>query len=132
SVSTGRRGIFRANELPVGIYSVEVQKAGFAPYTHKGISLSVGESVHLDIRLQPAKIVQNVTVNAQTSALNPENTSMNTTVGRERIEELPVQTRNALDFVLLAPGVTPSRPSAHAASQSNPLLGSGFSFSGQR
>lgn len=132
SVTTDARGDFRASELAVGVYNVEVRKAGFAPYLHTGVGLTVGQSVRLQIRLAPARLVQKVTVSSEPSALNPEATSMTTTVGRERIEELPVQTRNALDFVLLAAGVSASNPSNTPASKAAPLLGSGFSFSGLR
>jgi hypothetical protein len=44
---------------------------------------------------------------------------------------LPVRTRNYLDFVLLAPGVS-SSPEATAAANSTPLAGSGFTFGGLR
>jgi hypothetical protein len=51
-------------------------------------------------------------------------------VDQERIEELPVRSRNYLDFVLLAPGVSTAPVSS--ASGSTPLAGSGFSFGGLR
>jgi hypothetical protein len=50
-------------------------------------------------------------------------------VDHERIEELPVRTRNALDFVLIAPGVSPAPPSLGSATG---LDASGFSFGGLR
>jgi outer membrane receptor for ferrienterochelin and colicin len=52
-------------------------------------------------------------------------------VDQERIEELPVRSRNYLDFVLLAPGVS-SSPRTFPASGSTPLTGSGFTFGGLR
>jgi carboxypeptidase family protein/TonB-dependent receptor-like protein len=131
-LATNEEGFFRANVLPVGSYEVEVHKGGFSAYRHAAITLTVGETVRLQIQLAPAKLVQQLTVTAQPPAINPENTSPTTTVGRERIEELPVRTRNALDFVLLAPGVA----RANGANATNPssagLAGSGFSFAGLR
>jgi Carboxypeptidase regulatory-like domain/TonB dependent receptor-like, beta-barrel/TonB-dependent Receptor Plug Domain len=132
SLETNEEGFFRASEIPVGLYAVSVSKGGFAPYLHTALTLTVGETVRLDIRLTPARIVQHMTVTSQPSAINPQGTSVTTTVGRERIEELPVRTRNALDFVLLAPGVTRSNNAQAMGSQSAGLPGSGFSFAGLR
>jgi hypothetical protein len=87
--------------------------------------------VHLDIVLAPASASEQVTVNAQPSSLDPSQSSVVSSVDQERIEELPVRSRNYLDFVLLAPGVS-SSPIASGASGSTPLTGSGFTFGGLR
>jgi hypothetical protein len=75
--------------------------------------------------LSPASTSTEVTVTSQPSALDTSQTS------QERIEELPVRSRNYLDFVLLAPGVS-SAPAPSPASGSSPLAGSGFTFGGLR
>jgi len=72
-----------------------------------------------------------VTVNAQPSAIDTSQTSVVSSVDQERIEELPVRSRNYLDFVLLAPGVS-SSPTASPVSGSTPVTGSGFTFGGLR
>ncbi len=65
------------------------------------------------------------------SALDTSQTSVVSSVDQERIEELPVRSRNYLDFVLLAPGVS-SSPAATGTGGSTPLAGSGFTFGGLR
>ena len=50
----------------------------------------------------------------------------------DRIEELPVRSRNYLEFVLLAPGVTRTQPQAAPGGASSTLSDSGFSFGGLR
>jgi outer membrane receptor for ferrienterochelin and colicin len=62
--------------------------------------------------------------------LTPQ-TSVTSTVGREKIEDLPVRSRNALDFVLLMPGVTASSQRSGTASRRG-LPDSGFTFGGLR
>jgi outer membrane receptor for ferrienterochelin and colicin len=131
SVSTDGQGFFRAEQLAVGTYEVGVEQTGFAPYRHPGVVLSLGQTVHLDIVLSPASASEKVTVSAQPSAIDTSQTSVVSSVDQERIEELPVRSRNYLDFVLLAPGVS-SSPAASAVSGSTPLTGSGFTFGGLR
>src|SRR2546425_8674109 len=45
-------GDYRFSGLPVGIWEVEVQQSGFAPYKHAGVALQLGATAHLDIVLQ--------------------------------------------------------------------------------
>jgi hypothetical protein len=131
TVSTDDQGLFRSGELPVGTYEIRVERPGFAPYRRTGIALSLGQTLRLDVVLNPASASTQVTVTAQPSALDISQTSMVSSVDQERIEELPVRSRNYLDFVLLAPGVS-SAPAPAPAGGSTPLAGSGFTFGGLR
>jgi hypothetical protein len=102
AVQTDERGSFRANELPVGTYEVRVEQSGFAPYLHAGITLAIGQTARLDILLVPAGTAAQITVTDQAPAIDPSQTSVTTTIDTERIEELPVRSRNYLNFVLSA------------------------------
>jgi len=125
TVTTDEHGFFRAEQLGVGTYEVRVEQAGFAPYQRTGVVLSLGLTIHLDVVLSLASASERVTVSAQTSTIDTSQTSVVSSVDQERIEELPVRSRDYLDFVLLAPAVSRS-PRASAASGSSPLTGSGF------
>ena len=131
TVTTDEQGFFRAEQLSVGTYEVRVEQTDFAPYRQAGVGASLGQTVHLDIMLAPASELEKVTVSAQPSAIDTSQTSVVSSVDQERIEELPVRSRNYLDFVLLAPGVS-SSPISSGASGSTPLTGSGFTFGGLR
>ncbi|HET6142091.1 MAG TPA: TonB-dependent receptor [Candidatus Acidoferrales bacterium] len=131
NLETNNEGIFHAEALPVGAYEVHVDHTGFATYLQKEIDLTLGQTSHLDIVLVPAGISEKVNVTAQGQTFDVSQASVVSPVDRERIEELPVQSRNSLDFVLLAPGVL-SAPIASPAPGSLPLIGSGFTFGGLR
>ena len=129
--SSAAGGEFRISELPAGTYGVSVDQPGFAPYRHTGVNVALGATARLDIVLQSAGVTTQVTVSAQPPAIDPAQTSVTSAVDTERIEELPVVSRNYLNFVLLAPGVA-----ASAAQPGKQPLGalpdSGFSFGGLR
>ena len=131
TVRTDEQGFFRAAELAVGVYEVRVERAEFAPYLHTGVMLSLGQTVRLDIVLAPAAGTTRVTVTDQPSPIDPSQTSVTSLVDTPKIEELPLRSRNYLDFVLLAPGVADSRRQSNAAAQSS-LADSGFTFGGLR
>ncbi len=108
TVYTDDQGFFRSTDLPVGTYEVRIENPGFAPYLHTGVGLDVGITAHLDVVLPAAGVTTQVTVSAQPSPIDPTQTSVTSSVDRQRIEDLPVDSRNSLDFVLSMPGVTSS------------------------
>src|SRR5467141_4297888 len=131
TVATDERGFFRAEALVVGTYEVRAEQAGFALYRHAGVQVGLGQTIFFDIVLVPASASVEVTVSAQPSTIDTSQTSVVSSIDQERIEELPVRSRNYLDFVLLAPGVS-SSPAASGVSGLTPLTGSGFTFGGLR
>jgi hypothetical protein len=124
-------GQFRASGLPVGTYELHASAPGFSTYTQTGINLAVDQTVRLTVELIPAQVQAAITVTTLPSPLDVAQTSVASVIDHERIEELPVRTRNALDFVLLAPGVSPANTQSSDGS-SGALSTSGFTFGGLR
>jgi hypothetical protein len=131
NAQTDADGSFHAQALAVGSYEVTANQAGFAPYKRTALDLFLGQTTRLDIVLVPASTSEKVTVTAQGESIDTTQTSVVSSVDGERIEELPVESRNALDFVLLAPGVLAAPPTPPTAGAS-PLAASGFSVGGLR
>jgi hypothetical protein len=130
-VATTAEGAFHVAELTPGTYEVTASQPGFGPYKHAGVLLPLGSTVHLDIVLQSEGVATQVTVTAQPPAIDPAQTSVSSAVDTERIEELPVESRNYLNFALLAPGVA-SSPQQPGKQSMAPLPDSGFTFGGLR
>lgn len=128
---TSTEGMYHLSELPAGTYEVSVAQPGFARYIHTGLILPVGATAHLDIALQSDKLTTQVVVTAQPPAIDPAETSVRSGIDTERIEELPVESRNYLNFALLAPGVATSAQQSGKQSLGS-LPDSGFSFGGLR
>src|SRR5262249_37604843 len=105
TVKTDEQGFFRASELVVGSYEVRVEQPGFAPYRHTGVALSIGQTTRLNIGLAPGTTTDAITVTDQPPVIDSSQPAFTTTIETEKIEELPVRSRNYLNFVLLAPGV---------------------------
>jgi hypothetical protein len=118
-------GSYQFTALAVGDYEIIVDVAGFSSYVNPNITVALGRTVLLDVRLNPAGLTQDIGVTDQPLPLDPTATATTTTIDPERIEELPVNSRNYLEFTLLAPGVAPS-------SKSSSIADSGFTFGGLR
>jgi hypothetical protein len=130
-VSTNADGTFRIAGLPPGTYEVGATQPGFGSYRHSGVILPLGSTARLDIVLESENVTTQITVTAQPAAIDPAQTSVSSAVDKERIEELPVESRNYLNFALLAPGVASSAQQPGKTSLA-PLPDSGFTFGGLR
>lgn len=91
----------------------------------------VGATLEGIVRDTSGAIIPNSNVTRHNPSTNQSRTVATDGQVFFRAEELPVRSRNYLDFVLLAPGVS-SSPVASGQSGSTPLTGSGFTFAGLR
>src|SRR5262245_14624742 len=135
SVTSDAEGIYHFTNLPVGDYEVRVEAKDFAPYLNPQVELPPGRATTLDITLRPAGAHEEVTVTDRPEAIDRTGAGSTTSIDPERIQELPVKSRNYLEFTLLAPSVAPSggqTAGGGGAARGAPLADSGFSFGGLR
>jgi hypothetical protein len=132
-VATGQNGSFTIRDLPSGSnYKVSVTFPGFKPTEQSGVSVAVGRSTQLALTLSLGAANETVNVTAQPSPLDTSQTSSVVNIDRDRVEELPIPSRNYLSFVQLSPQAAPANP---ALSQNTLTQGGGslaFSFGGIR
>ncbi len=131
-------GSYHFTALSVGVYELRVESSGFTPYVNPSLTLALGRTTTLDITLNPVGISEEVKVTDELPAIDTTATASTTSIDPERIEELPVNSRNYLEFTLLAPGVAPSNQQSSGGSRGGnatsgaPLADSGFTFGGLR
>jgi outer membrane receptor protein involved in Fe transport len=104
--TTDGSGLFRAPLLPVGRYEVAAALSGFATTKRPGQTLSIGQTLVLDLSLQIASAQEEVTVTAEAPVIETSRTQQASTVGERAVTNLPVNGRNFIDFTLTTPGVT--------------------------
>jgi hypothetical protein len=86
SAQTDAEGSFHAEAIAVGAYEVRVDQTGFAPYQLAEVDLTLGQTTNLDIVLAPAGYTEKITVSAPEQAFDVSQTSIVSSVDRERIE----------------------------------------------
>jgi len=108
-------GAYRLSLLPPSRYTLEVDAAGFSKIRITPIEVLVGEVVSLSIRLDVSPIQTEVTVQTPTGVLDLQRFYPADIVEAERIELLPINRRNYLDFAVLTPGVAETNVLTDAA-----------------
>jgi len=130
STSTSADGAFSLKDLPSGTYILKATSSGFAPYAQSSVPVATGRTTHLSITLTIATAQQTVSVTASPIAFDTTQTSSVINIDRDRVEELPIPSRNYLSFVLLSPQVSAANP---ALQQQSVAQSTGnFSFGGLR
>ncbi len=116
-------GLFRFLILPVGTYELVAEHSGFATLIQKNVVVAIGAKINLTLSLRLATGSETVVVKSETPLLESTRSQVSTTVDARSVANLPLNGRNFLGFVFLAPGVTLA-PTAAA--------GVGPSIGGQR
>src|SRR5215469_10054629 len=127
SVISDASGRYRFLLVPAGQYTLSVQAPGFGRFIDKGISLTVGQIANLPITLQLTTVTAEVSVTTDASIVETQRTSVATTVDQTRIDNLPINGRNYINFSLT---------NSQVARDTTPSIGaaptSGLNIGGQR
>lgn len=103
--TTNGEGQYALRTMPVGEYKVEVEAAGFKRYEGSGIRLQVDEIARVDVTLTVGGTSESVTVSAETVHIDTDTATLKNVVDQKRIEELPLNGRNATQLMRLVVGV---------------------------
>jgi len=98
-------GDYQITGLPAGDYTVNATKQGFQKSAKK-IHLDIGASATVDFSLSPGQVETKVEVQDVGAVAEPTRTMVSAVIDGQKIENLPVNGREFIDFALLAPGVT--------------------------
>ncbi len=105
SQQTTDAGLFAFASLPVGNYTITVEKSGFKTYKKTGNALEVGTPLTVDAVMEVGQVSETVTVTGGTEQLQTANATIGNVVEQKAIEALPLNGRNPLTLLLLEPGV---------------------------
>jgi hypothetical protein len=102
SVVTNETGAFALTNLPIGPYRLEVSLPGFRSFSRTGIVLQVNANPQVNVTLSLGDLTETVAVEAAAPLIETRSPSIGTVIENERIEELPLNGRQATDLIVLA------------------------------
>ena len=98
--------------LPVGHYSVTVIATGFEKSITNDIAVEAGDRARNDVHLALGAETTVVEVSASTPLLQADSATVSSTVTEKAVQDLPLNGRNYVQLVALAPGAVPGASAA--------------------
>ncbi len=90
--------------LPVGLYTVTIESPGFQTARRADITLSVNQTLRVDVEMTVGEVTETVDVVATSAAIDTESAAVGTTVSQKQVTQLPLNGRNFLQLLFLAGG----------------------------
>ena len=107
TLTTSDDGSYSAPELPIGNYSVTVEKQGFKTGLISGIKVEVSTERRADVVLQTGELSQKVEVlGEELPMVETTSNNMGGIVEANSVENLPVNGRDYQKLILLVPGAS--------------------------
>jgi len=127
STNQNTEGEYRLLSLPPGVYSVTVDAPGFSKSEAKGVIVTVGQMKDLPITLNISGESTVITVSSEAELVETTRTSATDTIDQRRIDNLPINGRNYINFAQ-----TDSQVVRDNAPNTGAAPTSGLNFGGQR
>jgi hypothetical protein len=99
------------------MYNVQVEAKSFPKQVRENIELQVGQIAKIDFSLQVGNVTETIQVTGGAPVLQSESAELGTVIENKRIVDLPLNGRNYLQLVSLAPGATTNGPASSQGQQ---------------
>ena len=99
-------GTYVFRTLPSGEYRLTATTTGFKRFEASNVLTQVNEATRLDITMTVGEVAESVEVTAPVVNVNTEDASLRTVVDQRRVEDLPLNGRDAVQLMRLVAGVS--------------------------
>ncbi len=113
-------GFYVLSGLLPGQYRLRVEKQGFQNYVQEGILVQVNRPVTASVILQVGAAAQTITVTGAADQVNLRSQTVSHEVNTQMVTELPLNGRNILQLMSLAPDAGPASSSGFQQNASRP------------
>src|ERR1041385_1900545 len=102
---TNAEGQYAIRTIPIGLYDLAIEAAGFKRFETTAIRVQVDELARVDAELSIGAPTESVTVAGEVVSVDTETATLKSVVDQRRIEQLPLNGRNATQLMRLIVGV---------------------------
>ncbi|MFN0171750.1 MAG: TonB-dependent receptor [Bryobacteraceae bacterium] len=121
--ATNDDGDYTAPLLAAGEYEITAEMRNFKTLRQTGIVLQVAQRQRVDLTLQVGEVTQAVSVEARAVLVNTESPEISQVISNRSVVELPLNGREFVQLVQLAPGANAGPPGAAAGVSLTPGAG---------
>ncbi len=102
---TNSTGDYSFPAIPVGVYTLTFDMAGFKTNIRKGITVDINQVVTLNSTMQIGEAKELVEVTSEAPLVDTTTTQLGAIVNNKSVNELPLNARDSYQFLQLQPGV---------------------------
>lgn len=107
SSQSSATGDYALPSLPIGAYTIRIEKSGFKAFVAREVNVSASGNVRVDAVLEVGSTQQSVEIVADAAQIQLENAKIQTAVANKLVDSLPLVVSGAMrspfDLALLAP-----------------------------
>lgn len=123
---TDGQGQYVISGIDPGPYRVQVTRDGFQSWEEKSLIITVGQTATVNPSLQVGSVTQNVEVQSAASVVDMQSPTISTPIDTHATQELPLNGRNVLQLMQLAPDTGPTSSSGYQQNASRPDQSNNF------
>jgi hypothetical protein len=101
-------GTYRFLGMQPGLYVIEAELSGFAPYKRENVRLEIGQTATFDVKLQIQGQSEQITVTAEAPIVDLTTSQVGGVLTTRELADLPSTNRNFTSFLALLPGTVPT------------------------
>ena len=132
TATTNDSGLYRIPQLPVGTYSLKIEKEGFASATRPAFVLTLNQVARVDVTMKVGQISETVEVSGAAPVMKTDTTQVDTIIDAATNDNMPLASRNYVQLTLLAPGSVTTDPSSFTSGNNTAGYGSRPLINGNR
>jgi hypothetical protein len=102
---TDSSGAYTFSPVRIGHYTVTVAAGGFAKTTQQDLTLTVAQTLQVNVRLRPGAATETVQVTTAPPLLETQQSSVGDTIGTREVNDLPLNGRNFTFLAQLGAGM---------------------------
>ncbi len=107
-LATNTAGEYTAARIPIGDYVITAEATGFEKLVRSAITVSVGQTLRVDLQLKVGQVTQEVTVTGNVAMVETETAAISGVVTGRQIQNFMMNGRNFVTLALLVPGAMPT------------------------
>jgi len=101
---TNDQGTFTVPLLPVGLYLVTAEQAGFKLAMRSDVQLNVDQVQRIDLEMAAGNVSERVEVKADAATVDTETSTIGQVISEKQVTDLPLNGRNFLSLLFLGAG----------------------------
>lgn len=128
---TDERGEYRLTPLPIGVFAVTYELAGFQTVKREGLRLTSGFTARVDLSLKVGGLQESVTVSGASPVVDVASTATSTRLTAEVLETTPTGRVGFFALLQQAPGVRNAIDIGGSSANANSITFRSFGQSGE-